>query len=280
MTTLQTSNGNLFHWHGIVPSRHEQIAAGSTVLSGDGLWTSFAIHPPHWPALRRVGRSGCSGPTRSPGREWSDPVYVGAHRGEIVAGIARLAATTPRAELIAEGQARGLLVLPVNEVCDVAADRHLRGARLLRRREGRRRGGGARWPARRSGRAEARGCAVPAPAPRRRRRCRGRGRGAAAAGRRRGTCAGRSAPTPASRWPACASSTSRGPSPGRWPPACCRTSAPTSSRSSRRTGSTRSATSGPSRPTSSRSTPTASSTTAAPASGRSRSTSTRSRARS
>src|SRR4051794_10184448 len=37
MTTLQTANGNLFHWHGVVPSRHEQIAGGSTVMSGDGL---------------------------------------------------------------------------------------------------------------------------------------------------------------------------------------------------------------------------------------------------
>ena len=124
MTTLQTSNGNLFHWHGVVPSRHEQIAAGSTVMSGDGLWTSFAIHPPHWPRFVEWAQR-VLGPDTFAGPEWSDPVYVGRHRGEIVAGIARLAAATPRAELIAEGQARGLLVLPVNEVTDVAVDRHL-----------------------------------------------------------------------------------------------------------------------------------------------------------
>ena len=124
ITTLQSSNGNLFHWHGVVPSRHEQIAAGSTMLSGDGLWTSFAIHPPHWPrfvdwAQRVLGDDCLAGP------EWGDPVYVGAHRREIVDVIARLAASTPRAQLIAEGQRRGLLVLPVNEVADVATDRHL-----------------------------------------------------------------------------------------------------------------------------------------------------------
>src|SRR5688572_7150920 len=39
VTTLQTSNGNLYHWRRIVPNRHDQIAGGSTVLSRDGLWT-------------------------------------------------------------------------------------------------------------------------------------------------------------------------------------------------------------------------------------------------
>ena len=79
MTTMQSSNGNLYHWHGIVPSRHAQIAAGSTVLSKDGLWTSFAIHPPHWPRFvdwveRDIGPTGLADP------EWSDPVHVATHR--------------------------------------------------------------------------------------------------------------------------------------------------------------------------------------------------------
>jgi crotonobetainyl-CoA:carnitine CoA-transferase CaiB-like acyl-CoA transferase len=124
MTTLQTSNGNLFHWHGVVPSRHEQIAGRSTVLSKDGQWTSFAIHPPHWPrfvewAERDIGPTGLADP------EWSDPVHVATHRATIFDVIERLAAATTRADLIAEGQARGLLVLPVNEVTDVVHDAHL-----------------------------------------------------------------------------------------------------------------------------------------------------------
>ena len=124
VTTLQSSNGNLFHWHGIVPSRHDQIAAGSTVRSGDGLWTSFTIHPPNYPrfvewAERAIGPTVLSAP------EWSDPVYVSNHRHELMALVAELAASAPRAELIVEGQARGLLVTPVNEVADVAADAHL-----------------------------------------------------------------------------------------------------------------------------------------------------------
>ena len=67
LTTFQTSNGNLFRWHGVVPSRHEQIAGGSTVLSGDGQWTSFTIHPPNYPrfvewAERVLGPAVLDGP--------------------------------------------------------------------------------------------------------------------------------------------------------------------------------------------------------------------------
>ncbi|MEO5899919.1 MAG: CoA transferase, partial [Ilumatobacteraceae bacterium] len=63
LTTLQSSNGNIFHWHGKVPSRHEQIAGGSTMRSSDGLWTSFTIHPPNWPRFvewveRAIGPTG------------------------------------------------------------------------------------------------------------------------------------------------------------------------------------------------------------------------------
>ncbi len=124
LTTLQTANANIHHWHGIVPSRHQQLAAFTTVRSADGRWTSFTIHPPHWPrfvewAERVLGPTGLTGP------EWNDLVYVGAHRQEVAAVVARLAAVTTRADLVAEGQGRGLLVLPVNEVTDVSADRHL-----------------------------------------------------------------------------------------------------------------------------------------------------------
>lgn len=124
MTTLQSANGNAFLWHGTVPSRHTQIAGGSTVLSKDGLWTSFTIHPPHFPrfvewAQRVLGSHVLAGP------EWEDPVHVSEHKDVIIGVIAALAAATPRAELIAEGQARGLLVLPVNDVVDVTKDAHL-----------------------------------------------------------------------------------------------------------------------------------------------------------
>jgi crotonobetainyl-CoA:carnitine CoA-transferase CaiB-like acyl-CoA transferase len=124
VTTFQTSNGNLYHWRGVVPSRHQQIAGGSTVLSGDGLWASFTIHPPNYPrfvewAEREIG------PTILTRPEWADRVYVGRHREELMAVVAKLASVTSRADLIKEGQARGLLVTPVNGVADVGCDHHL-----------------------------------------------------------------------------------------------------------------------------------------------------------
>ncbi len=125
LTTLQSSNGNLFHWHRKVPSRHEQIAGGSTVLSADGLWTSFTIHPPHWPRFVEWAELAI-GPTVLADPEWSDPVYVAGHRKELMAIVGALAAATARADLIREGQRRGLLVTPVNDVEAVTRDGHLR----------------------------------------------------------------------------------------------------------------------------------------------------------
>jgi len=124
LTTFQTCNGNLYRWRGTVPNRHEQIAAGSTVLAGDGLWTSFTIHPPNYPRFVEWAERDI-GPTVLGRPEWSDPVHVSTHRLELMAVVAELAAAHTRADLIAEGQARGLLVTPVNEVADVTRDAHL-----------------------------------------------------------------------------------------------------------------------------------------------------------
>src|SRR3954447_26846458 len=125
MTTFQTSNGNQFRWHHVVPNRHAQIAGGSTVLSGDGLWTSFTIHPPNYPRFVEWAQR-VLGPAVLDGPRWRDPVYVGDHRAELMAVVARGAASAARAELVAEGQSRGLLVTPVNDLHDLAGDAHLR----------------------------------------------------------------------------------------------------------------------------------------------------------
>ena len=218
LTTFQTSNGNIFHWHGNVPSRHEQIAGGSTVLSGDGQWTSFTIHPPNYPRFVEWAERDI-GPTVLTDPAWQDPVYVSEHRHELMAIVARLAASQPRAALIAEGQARGLLVTPVNDVGDVAKDAHLAARDFfvdVDQPDGERvrlagspfrsdRGRGERGPAPSLG-ADARWLdelAGRAPTP------------------------GGAVATRTSRWPACGSPTSRGPSPARSPLVCWPTSAPT-----------------------------------------------------
>ena len=124
LTTLQTANANIHFWHGTVPSRHAKLAAYTTVASADGRWTSFTIHPPNFArfvawAERELGPTGLDGP------EWLDLDHVAANRTQVADVVRRLAAATTQADLVAEGQARGLLVLPVNEVDDVAVDPHL-----------------------------------------------------------------------------------------------------------------------------------------------------------
>ena len=113
---------------------------------------------------------------------------------------------------------------PVNEVTDVAKDAHLAARELLRRRrqpDGERvRLAGSPFRSDR-GRGDARA----------RHRCSAPTRRSLGRARRRGPpppAAATATSILASRWPACASSTSRGPSPGRSPPGCWPTSAPTS----------------------------------------------------
>lgn len=124
LTTLQTANANLHFWHGTVPDRSAKLAAHTTVVAGDGRWTSFTIHPPNFPrfvewAERELGDTGLTSP------EWLDLDYVAANRMKLADIVRSLAARTSQDDLVREGQERGLLVLPVNEVGDVAADPHL-----------------------------------------------------------------------------------------------------------------------------------------------------------
>jgi hypothetical protein len=78
-----------------VPDRHGQIAAGSTVLSGDGRWTSFTIHPPNYPRFVEWAERDI-GPTVLARPEWSDPVHVSTHRLQLMAVVAELAAAETR----------------------------------------------------------------------------------------------------------------------------------------------------------------------------------------
>ncbi len=124
LTTLQTANANIWHWHRGVPSRHTPLAGGTTWRSADGRWTSFTIHPPNFAAFadwvrQELGRDEFCGP------EWHDLGYVGAQRARTTAAAAQLCARLDRDELVREGQRRGLLVLPVQDLAEVAADAHL-----------------------------------------------------------------------------------------------------------------------------------------------------------
>ena len=123
-TTIQSANANILHWQGRVPSRHMAINPFSTFKSKDGLWTSFTVHPPNWDRfVQWVGSE--LGPQGIEGAEWRDLSYRGEHRADVGAVVERLCAALEQAELLREGQSRGLLVLPVNSPSQIAADPHL-----------------------------------------------------------------------------------------------------------------------------------------------------------
>ncbi len=59
------------------------------------------------------------------GPEWADGMYRAVNAAQMSKVTALLCAKYTRAELVDEGQARGLLVLPVNTLSDLASDPHL-----------------------------------------------------------------------------------------------------------------------------------------------------------
>jgi crotonobetainyl-CoA:carnitine CoA-transferase CaiB-like acyl-CoA transferase len=124
LTTVQTANANFYTWHGRVPSRHTPVSSFTTYQAGDGLWVSFTIHPPNWPRYvewvqERLGTDELCG------EPWSDSVYRATHARDMSEYTRKLLAGYTREQAIAEGQSRGLLVLPVNTIADIAADEHL-----------------------------------------------------------------------------------------------------------------------------------------------------------
>ncbi len=125
-TTLQTASGNWWTWHGLSPDRHIPIGSGITFRAKDGHWLSFTIHPPHWHRFvdwvdEVLGLE--AGELR--GAQWDDEFWREQHRAEIVPWIDRLCQALSVTELHDRRQELGLLVLPINTVEEVAADRHL-----------------------------------------------------------------------------------------------------------------------------------------------------------
>ncbi len=123
-TTLQTANANFWHWHGLAPSRHSPISPGTTFRSKDGRWTSFTIHPPNWSRFVEWVES-VLGAEGMRGGEWDDLGYRASQRVRVSALAGSLCERLTQAELVAEGQRRGLLVLPINSIPGIAADAHL-----------------------------------------------------------------------------------------------------------------------------------------------------------
>lgn len=126
-TTIQTANENYWYWHRVRPTRAglQGLGGRSVFPTSDGRWVSFTIPPQYWQNYTSwiaevINR------TEFQGEQWQDRQHQLAHSAEIGEATAALCASMTREQLVEEGQRRHLLVLPVNTVADVAADRHLR----------------------------------------------------------------------------------------------------------------------------------------------------------
>ena len=128
MATLQTANANYYSWHRQVPVRRGLIgmAGGRSLFQcRDEQWVSFVLPPPFWEHfLAWLDEEGIEHALR--GDEWRDLRYRTEHAEPVSAAIGALAARFDRSTLFHEGQRRRLLVMPVNNVADLLADRQLR----------------------------------------------------------------------------------------------------------------------------------------------------------
>ncbi len=123
-TTLQTANANYWHWRREAPSRTQRISGSSAYLSRDGKWTSFTVHPPNWFKFtewveQTIGDTSLRDP------KWESMQYRADHGRDAAGVVRRLCAAIDQAELCREGQARGLLVMPINGLADLAVNEHL-----------------------------------------------------------------------------------------------------------------------------------------------------------
>ncbi len=123
-TTLQTANANYWHWRKELPSRHRRISSGAGHRSRDGKWTSFTVHPPNWFHFTQWVEE-TIGDTSLRDPKWESLQYRADHHKDAAGVVGRLCAAIDQADLCREGQARGLLVMPINGLADLAVNEHL-----------------------------------------------------------------------------------------------------------------------------------------------------------
>lgn len=126
-TTIQTANQGYWYWHQQRPQRHGVGGlAGRTIFpTRDGRWVSVYQHPPAWGSYVAWVREAL-GETTFDRPEWNDDFYRFQHSHEVIPVTERLCASMDRDDLVAEGQRRAILVVPVQGVMDIARDPHLR----------------------------------------------------------------------------------------------------------------------------------------------------------
>jgi crotonobetainyl-CoA:carnitine CoA-transferase CaiB-like acyl-CoA transferase len=126
--TFQHASANAYTWHGQVPGRRGFTgpAGGRSLYQcRDGQWLSFIVPPYRWDEfLDWLGDEQIESPVR--GEAFRDRAHRQQHNGAVSETIQQLADRYDRPALFHEGQRRRLLLMPVNDVSDLAADEQLR----------------------------------------------------------------------------------------------------------------------------------------------------------
>lgn len=143
-TTIQAANQNLWKWQHAICERAGMDGLRYPFLGKDGAvalvggpnptfetadsgWAIFGMTPftdARWRSFANWLEE-LTGETSMQGDEWLDPMFRLQHRDEYHEAIRRLCRSLPKAQLAEEGQRRGLMVVPMNSVADVAGDEHL-----------------------------------------------------------------------------------------------------------------------------------------------------------
>jgi len=126
-TTIQSANENYWYWHRTRQERQGLANLGGQTIfeAASGGWVSLYQHPPAWRAfVSWVAETLDDHRFEDP--EWEDEIYRLRHRDQIMDVTTKLCETLDRDSLVSEGQRRGVLVVPVQSVADIASDPHLR----------------------------------------------------------------------------------------------------------------------------------------------------------
>ncbi|MCC7366550.1 MAG: CoA transferase [Dehalococcoidia bacterium] len=132
-SSFQSADPNVYAWHGTIPSRVEWSETARRPLQQcrDGKWLTFVMLGTHWDAFADwLDLAGVS--DQFHGEEWLDREYYLAHQHEFVDAIAELCRRNDRDDVVREGQARRLMVMPVSSITDLLADPQMAERQVFR----------------------------------------------------------------------------------------------------------------------------------------------------
>ncbi|MGE0598391.1 MAG: CoA transferase [Dehalococcoidia bacterium] len=126
-TTIQSANENYWHWNKTIPVRRgiENLGGRTVFPAADGKFVSFYQHPPSWGAFA----DWCAellDDERFKGLEWDDGLFRLRNNAQIAEATRQICLLMDRDALVREAQSRQILVVPVQDVANIANDPHLR----------------------------------------------------------------------------------------------------------------------------------------------------------